>query len=688
MKHTDMRNVLPALFALFLLTCCSRPDSGSCISADTIDDTVSMILETSDGLDECTVRRGVAQCAGLWTTDDGSVEDFVGMVEEGFARDSVSRRRLFDRLSSALELFYGTYDILTVALTKPLYLDMDVPDRTDYILGAYDPGAHFTEDMFANRLAFITVLNFPHYSLAEKDSLGKDWSRLEWAYARMGDVFTERIPAGISQEGAEITSDCENYIASYNIRMDRLLTEDGKHVFPEGMSLLSHWNLRDELKADYADKTDGSIKQELIYKVMERIVSQDIPEIVINSGEYEWDPFSNSVYKDGQAIETKREPDTRYQKILDCLHYNMKLDRHCPAMPDAIQRNFEGSLEMSAERIESLFTAFLSSPEVAEVGNVIRDRLGRELRPYDIWYDGFKSRSTIQETTLDAQIRSMYPDAEAFHNATPRLLENLGFSKEEAGFIASHVVVEDARGSGHAWPCMSRNEPARLRTRIEPEGMNYKGYNIAVHEFGHNVEEVLDMYHIDYYTLAGVPNSAFTEAMAFLFQCRDLQLLGYGRQKMNDDTVFDHFWSMYEIMGVSLVDMRMWQWLYANPDATAAQLREKTLDLARDIWNRYYEPVLGSHDSTILGIYSHMVNAPMYLPNYPIGHLVHFQIEQKLANCCTDAEFAGELLRIYTQGRLTPDEWMREAIGNEISIAPVLAAVDDALSRYTGHEKN
>ena len=108
----------------------------------------------------------------------------------------------------------------------------------------------------------------------------------------------------------------------------------------------------------------------------------------------------------------------------------------------------------------------------------------------------------------------------------PRQLRNLGFSAEEAQFLADHIVVEGARGSGHAWECVGRTEPARLRTRIGAGGMDYKGYNIAVHEFGHNVEQVTDLYHMDYYPLFGVPNTAATEAMAFLFQVRDLQLLG------------------------------------------------------------------------------------------------------------------------------------------------------------------
>ena len=110
--------------------------------------------------------------------------------------------------------------------------------------------------------------------------------------------------------------------------------------------------------------------------------------------------------------------------------------------------------------------------------------------------------------------------------------------------------------------------------------MDYKGYNIAVHEFGHNVEQTLDLYDIDYYMLNGVPNTAFTETLAFIFQKRDLQLLGYNTNKnanaagpanaaglansagpaneIDPKTALDIFWGAYEIMGVSLVDMYSW----------------------------------------------------------------------------------------------------------------------------------
>ena len=279
---------------------------------------------------------------------------------------------------------------------------------------------------------------------------------------------------------------------------------------------------------------------------------------------------------------------------------------------------------------------------------------------------------------LSAQTRKLYPDAIAFAADMERLLAKMGFYSEDARRIAHHIVVEPARGSGHAWPTLGRKEDSRLRTRISDNGMDYKGYNIAVHEFGHCVEQVLDMYFIDHYMLSGVPNTAYTEASAFLWQHRDLQLLPDGKMGNginNPDEVLDQFWSMYEIMGVSLVDMAMWRWIYAHPKTTAKELCEATQQIAKEIWNAYYEPILGEHDCILLAVYSHMVNAPMYLPNYPLGHIVQYQLEEHLAKCKTQQEFAQEYMRIYRLGRLTPKQWMIEAVGEAPSIDPILRRI-------------
>lgn len=624
---------------------------------------------------------GVQQAAALWTEKDGSQADFDQLVADYYCTTDSERLALFESLSRIFENVHQSADLLTVELLRPTQLtNATEPEASDWIMSGYSPLAHFSDDMFANKLAFVTIMNFPHYTLTEKNTLGKAWTRREWAYARMGDIFTTRVPGDVNARLAQAYANAENYIADYNIYMGNLRTEDGRQLWDNDKILLSHWNLRDELKALYADQ-DGQEKQEMIYQVMQRIVNQTIPQQAINNADCIWQPgaSSQSNGKSGLRLEGEPEPYTRYEKILDIAHAYFAQDPYCPTMNTGIIRNFEGDVEIPAAELDSLFSALIGSEQVGQVAAIIKTRLGRDLRPYDIWYDGFKARASMNEDALTATTCTLYPNADAFAADMPRLLTQMGFSPMESKEIASHIVVEPARGSGHAWPCLGRKEDARLRTRIPASGMDYKGYNIAVHEFGHCVEQVLDMYFIDHYMLSGVPNTAYTEASAFLWQHRDLQLLPnakMGNGINNPDEVFDQFWSMYEIMGVSLVDMRMWRWIYAHQNATPKELCEATLAIAKEVWNEYYEPVLGEHDCILLGVYSHMVNAPMYLPNYPLGHIVQFQLEEHLAQYKTQQEFAQEYARIYKLGRLTPKQWMIEAVGEAPSIEPILHAVD------------
>ena len=411
------------LFAMLsLIACSSDKKSSPAVKPIAVEDAVA--------------QRGVDQCAALWRPEDGSQADFEAFVRQWLATTPETRRTLFDKLSRTLELFNTQQNQLTIELGRPTVLAEGEPGEIDYLLTSYDAGAHFSDDMFANKLAFITILNFPHFTLAEKNTLGPGWSRLEWAYARLGDVFTERVPAEVSQLVTVARSAAEAYVDTYNIQMGHLLTEEGERLFPADMSLLSHWNLRDELKSNYADVPHANEKQEMIYKVMERIVTQEIPAAVVNDPAYDWVPESNRVWKDGAEVSLPAEGDVRYAHILNQFHAFQELDRWCPALPTAIARNFEGGIEMSDQEVEDLFVRFLSSEQVRQVGALIRQRLGRELRPYDIWYDGFKSRSAIPEDVLTAETRRRYPDAEAFHRDMPRMLRNLGFDPVEAQFLA------------------------------------------------------------------------------------------------------------------------------------------------------------------------------------------------------------------------------------------------------------
>ena len=684
-----MKHPIFLLGISLLLAACHN--DATMISEQHIQSAITTVLQAHPTADSAMLARGAKQVAALWRESDGTAMDYQTLIASSYAATDAEKEQLYNRMAFILEQCRQSADMLNNTLQEPTtLLGKGNPTQIDWIISGYSPMAHFAEDMFANKIAHICVLNFPQYSLEEKNTLGKDWTRQEWAYARLGDVFSSRVPGHVVANYSQALSEAENYIAGYNIMMHCLRNEQGEQLWPEPMALLSHWNLRDELKSNYAVAKGEGLearsreKQEMIYQVMLRIIRQEIPDCVVNSDQYLWAPYSNTATPINEEIHNSKfltqNSNSRYQQIINIFHAAQQIDTYRSDAPTHILRTFNEDLQIPFEEIESLFTQLVQSDEVKQVAAIIRERLGRDLRPYDIWYDGFKSRSSISEDVLTAETQKRYPDAYAFEKDMPRMLMDLGFASDKANAIASHIVVEAARGSGHARPCVGREQPARLRTRVSYKGMDYKGYNIAVHEFGHNVEEVISLYDIDYYTLAGIPNTGFTEASAFLFQERDLQLLHHSTQSQpHADQLFDLIWGMYEIMGVSLVDMRMWQWLYTNPKATAADLRESVIRIASEVWNQYYAPVLGEKDSPLLAIYSHMIGYALYLPAYPIGNLVQYQLEEHLAQCETAQEWAQEYTRIYQQGCLTPDAWMRGAVGSSMSVEPILNAVREAL---------
>ena len=678
MKQINIKKQAVCLFSsLFLLGCMNTSDVAAPISDGVMNTTLTQMKSQFPQADMGLMELGVKQVAALWRASDGADADFTAFCMAQYVPDADAREALFNKLSYAQEVLRGGYHKMSVALTKPVQLDGPAITPIDELLGSYAVDAHYYDDMFANKLAFITILNFPNYTLQEKNESGARWSRLEWAYARMGDLFTERLPAAIAQESAKAGSDAENYISEYNIMMGNLLDEQGQRLFPADMVLLSHWNLRDELKSNYAPVPNAFAKQQMIYQVMTRIVDQTIPKEVINNSDYDWAPQSNKLFKEGKEVTPTPEEVRRYAVLLEQFKVSLKADPHYPAHNTAILRAFDGGMEVTFDEIEAMFTQFISSPQVQEVAALIQNRLGRELQPYDIWYDGFKARSGLSEEMLSAQTIKRYPTALAYEKDIPNMLIRLGYTPDRANYLASKMVVEAARGSGHAWGAESRDDVARLRTRLTPKGVDYKGFNIATHEMGHNVEQTISLYDIDHYILQGVPNTAFTETLAFIFQKRDLEILGMAENNPLKQplTTLDIFWGSYEIMGVALVDMYTWQWMYNHPNATADQLKGAVIDIAKSVWNQYYAPVLGTPDSPLLAVYSHMINYPLYLANYPLGHIIEFQLEEFLAN----KNLSKEIDRLYALGCLAPQIWMQQAVGSKISTAPLLAAVHQAV---------
>jgi hypothetical protein len=689
MKPSDI-----ALIWLVISAILSGPVLAGVFIGDTQAKTVADELTAQYGpAEKARIERCVKQVADLWRQEDGDAEQFAAFCRENYIADPKLRQETVNRYETALESIYGHLGKTGRDLSWNLDVETGPILPIDYFFARYSPGAHLSEDFFQTKIAFVGLLNFPVYTLNELLTLGPTWTRDEWAQARLADDFANRVPPEVSQKIQEAYVSAGEYISHYNIWMYHLLTPDGKRPFPKGKKLITHWNLRDELKAQYAEP-DGIPKQEMIYDVMLKIIHQTIPAAVIDNPAVDWKLAANQVVispevdgdvpaswkvpgKPGETVPNTAEADDRYRKVLEMFQAFRASDPYYPATPTLIQRRFDLNREIPEAQVEQMLVSVLSSPAVAKTARLIEKRLDRKLKPYDIWYAGFKPRQEYGEAELDKITRAKYPTVQVFRDDLPRILRDMGFDEPTTAFLVSHITVDACRGIGHASGPAFRGDSAHLRTRVPATGMDFKGYNIAIHEFGHNVEQVLSLERVDNTLLSGVPNTGFTEGLAFVFQSRDLQLLGLQKTDAQADLLktLDLFWGTCEISAVSLVDMKIWHWLYNHPDATPAQLKEAVITIARDVWNQYFAPVFGIRDVEILAIYSHIIDSALYLPDYALGSIIAYQVEDYLKR---SPNMGREITRMYTQGSVTPDLWMKQAVGSSLSAQPLIQAADQA----------
>jgi hypothetical protein len=657
--------------------------------------TAELVAKYGEG-QRARLQRGLRQVGEFWRAEDGDAAAFEAFARTNFAGDQATLDVMFARFQRLLEQLYGHMHEINREFRQQADLDLGPVLPFDQVFAGFDPAAHVQDDFFDNKLAFVVLLNFPLTTLEERLQQGANWSRRQWAEVRLAQTFSKRIPAAVNLEVARAASQADSYVAQYNIWMHHVVDEHGQSLFPPKLRLLSHWNLRDEIKADYADREKGLAKQRAIQQVMERIITQTIPGVVVNNPTVDWNPWTNEVKpstesdgdspgaQSGGATNTP-EPATRYAMLLETFRAAKKVDPYSPMAPTLIARRFNEDREIPEERVRALLEEVMTSPLVPQVAKLIQARLGRPLEPFDIWYDGFRARSAYTEAQLDEIVAKKYPTADAYRKDIPNILRKLGFTPEKAQYLADNIVVDPARGSGHAMGAAMRGEKAHLRTRVEATGMNYKGFNIAVHEMGHNVEQTFSLNEVDYTLLQGVPNTAFTEALAMVLQGHDLEVLGLAAPDPKSDALktLNDFWNTYEISGVAMVDMAVWHWMYEHPTASPEQLRDATIEIAKQTWNRYYAPVFGKKDVVLLAVYSHMIDSFLYLPDYPIGHLIAFQVEEQMKKA---GAIGPEFERMATMGSVTPDLWMIHATGKPVGAGALLAATKRSLGEVSAQK--
>jgi oligoendopeptidase F len=265
----------------------------------------------------------------------------------------------------------------------------------------------------------------------------------------------------------------------------------------------------------------------------------------------------------------------------------------------------------------------------------------------------------------------------------PAILARMGFPEEEAYYIGTHAVVRPIRGGGYSDQPPMRGDTALMTTVFNPDGLDYKAYRIAMHELGHVVCGVYSTKEVDHSMLADVPTGGITEGMAEMLAYKNIEGLGLAKGSFGDQKqllALASLWYMLDLGGQSLTEIETWKWMYAHPGATPEELKTAVLEISASIWNQYYSPVFGGiRDQHILSIYNHFITGSLYLFNYFVGNVVMFQ----LYDAFMPDNLAGGLKKACSEGNTLPGLWMKNAVGKEISVDPLLNAAHEAVKNLS-----
>ncbi len=630
-------------------------------------DTIINDLVQTHG-DACRDRAaaGVARLHDCWTEADGDADAFATFCSDYFvANDDLDT--LVDRLETALEQVGGHLYEMRRTLRRWSDLRGELFGKVDDLLATFDPAPDLAEQYWGQKLAFVARLNLDRPDLQGMIDKGLDWSADEWAAVRVAHAFGPRIPKDVADLARELGFKSGKFVSEFHVPVGSLVTASGERWFDADRKLIAHWLIREEIRAAYAQ--DGGVeRQRALMWVMRRHIDGTIPtSIMRGEATDDWCAQANTI---GGSDPGALLGPVRYEHWQDNVRVAQALDTHHTEHPTALARKFDLEREIPEDEVVRQLELLLEAPARADLAELMRRRLGRDLEPQDIYFDELAEPTAAD--ALDAAVKARFGDHRGFELALPHVLEQLGWSRGDADFLGKRVRVEIARGAGHAMRPALPEYGAWLRTNSLDHELGWDGYDTAMHELGHNLEQLCSTHFVPRPALRGVPNTACTEAFAFLYQglaATVLELPEDDPERAADMGCCERLLEAAQIAGPALLEIHVWRWIYENPDAGPEAIRDTVLRVADELWQRFYAAHLGSDPYAILGAYQHMVGYPLYLADYALGHIISHQIIQYMDG----RDLAAETRRICSIGNRTPDAWMRIATGNGID-AGILAA--------------
>ena len=624
---------------------------------------IDALVERHGDAIESVASRGVSQCAERWQDSDGDEIAFREFCTNHFAATDEDRTRLLDRLETASEQIRGHLYEMRRNLRRWSDLVGESLPETDALLATFDPAPDLVEQFYAQKLAFVALLNFEKATLQEMLAEGGDWDATRWAEVRIAGAFGPRIPKSVADLGRELHFKSYHWVSNFHIPVGTMVDRSGRRWFEADRKLLAHWLVREEIKAGYNDP-DGVHKQRSLAWVMSRYIDGTLPRrIMEEASTADWDPEANTIDGEdpGETIDLER-----YEHWMDNVTVAKAFDEHHPDHPTAIARKFGLEREIPEAEVEQLLVDLLSAPVRGELASLLTHRLGRPLEAHDIYFDDLFETRDAEE--MNAEVAKLCRDETEFQARLPEILRGLGWPGEDADFLGSRVRVEIARGSGHAMRPQLAEYGAWLRTNRLKDELGWDGFDTAMHELGHNLEQLCSTFFVSRPALRGVPNTACTEAFAFLYQSLAKRVLGIedgdaAERAYHEETIAAMLMTC-QIAGPSLVELRTWREIYTLGDACRPEtIRAALLRHSEEVWAEFFQQHFGEDPYHILGAYQHMLGHPLYLADYAIGRTMSHQIRSHMRG----RDLAAETRRICSIGSVTPDAWMRTAVGGPLS---------------------
>ena len=612
--------------------------------------------------------RGIHQCAVLWRDSDGDASAFAQFCLDHFAATPEARTKLLDRLETVLEQVRGHLYEMRRNLRRWSDLVGDSLPETDSAFATFDPAPDLSEQFYDQKIAFITLLNFEKSTLDDMLTAGSEWDAARWAEARIAGSFGPRIPKKVADLARDLHFKSYHWVSNFHVPVGTMTDTTGRRWFESDRALLAHWLIREEMKGGYNDP-DGLHKQRALSWVMGRHIDGTLPLAIMDRTSTEdWNPATNTI---GGADPGPVLDLVRYEHWMNNVRIARALDEHHPDHPSAIDRKFGLEREIPEPEVEQLLVDLLAAPVRKDLAALVSKRLGRPLEAHDIYFDDlFETRDADE---MNAEVSRLCRDEVEFQAKLPEILRGLGWPDDDAEFLGSRVRVEIARGSGHAMRPQLAEYGAWLRTNRLKDQLGWDGFDTGMHELGHNLEQLCSTFFVPRTALRGVPNTACTEAFAFLYQSLAKRALGIedaaeAERAYHEETIASMLMAC-QIAGPSLVELRTWRWIYEAGDAcTPEGIRENLLRNAREVWAEFFQAHFGDDPYHILGAYQHMLGHPLYLPDYAIGRTISHQIRSHMQG----KDLAAETKRICSIGRVTPDAWMRSAVGGPLSATPLI----------------